>query len=79
MSDAQKQQTVQNTVQTQMEKNQQVMQQQGITNETQYPPGTTPPVGFQPPESMKKYMNKGAAGPGATPGGGAPAGQATDK
>src|SRR5262245_52331309 len=74
LPEAEKAKVIQNTMQNTMEKNQQAMEQQGM----QAPAGTTAPGGFQPPDSMKKYMNKqggGAQGGGANaPGSGAPAG-----
>jgi hypothetical protein len=60
LPEAEKAKVIQSTIQNTMEKNQQAMEQQGMP--------TPVPGSFQPPESMKKYMNR--QGGGGAPGGG---------
>ena len=65
MSEAEKSAQIQKTFDQSMEKNQEAMKMQGVDAA---PSGANPTGGFQPPESMKKYMNKqGGGGTPSTP------------
>lgn len=66
MTETQRNEVMQKTVQNTMEKNVDAMKQAGMNPEAG--------AGFQPPDSMKKYMNKGGGG---APGGGSTSGGST--
>jgi hypothetical protein len=66
MSDEEKSKVMQKTIQDTTQKNLDAMKQQGMMDQTP-PPGSDPSKGgFQPPESMKKYMKGQGGGSGGS-------------
>jgi len=65
LSDAEKSKVMEKTVQDTKQKNMDAMKQQGMMDQTPPPGSDMSKGGFQPPESMKKYMKGQGGGSGA--------------